>query len=91
MVTRSFLVSCLYLLAQAAADSANGQSSTNPLDVFRSCVTIGTADLARLDAGLALIRTLPQKDGNLAIFAARRVSADCRRCGIAGRTGAAPS
>jgi hypothetical protein len=52
------------------------QTAPDPFDVFRPCVPIEAGDVARLDARRPLVKVLPEEDGNVAVFGARRTAAD---------------
>ena len=54
---------------------ASGPAGTDPFAFFEPWVSVSAADRVRLDAGEVMVRTLPAKDGHLAIFAAARVAA----------------
>ena len=58
---------------------AGGQVPADPFAFFRPAVTISPADRERLDKGAALVRVLPARDGEVAIFAAVRGEVNAER------------
>lgn len=56
--------------------AAGAQTTNDALDVVRPCVTLGSADVARLTAGRTIVKSIPEEDGYVATFGARRVNAD---------------
>jgi hypothetical protein len=76
-VSRRWFWAFAALLPQLVGDLLSSQSSAaNAFDVLRPCVAVDRRDIARLDAGGTLARILPEEDGNIAVFGARRVAAD---------------
>ena len=58
------------------AGSIQRPAQTDPFDVLSPSVAVSAADRARLDAGATVVRAVPETDGRVAIFGARRVLAD---------------
>jgi hypothetical protein len=73
-VTRWLVAASVALLAGSVECVARQGGS--PFDVLSPSVSISATDRARLEAGATLVRVLPETDGRVAIFGARRVSAD---------------
>jgi hypothetical protein len=66
-------------LAAAAWTGIAGEAATSPFAFFEPAVPIAPADRARLETGHAVVRVLPGRGRELAIFAAVRVDAGPER------------
>lgn len=56
--------------------AAGAQATDDALDIVRPCVALESSDLARLTAGRTIVKSIPEEDGFVATFGARRVDAD---------------
>lgn len=63
-------------LVLAAGGAPGNAAPGNAFDFFRPHVALRTAERTKLDAGEAIVKTLPASDGEVAVFSAARIAID---------------
>jgi len=68
--------SVLLWSAATTATGVDSQSAASPLDLLRPCVVLAADDVAKIQAGSVIVRTLDENEHYIAVFGVRRISAD---------------